>query len=443
MTPGAPHHPASLRAGLGLWSAGVLALGALAWAPDGTRGAGLVALNLVLAAGMLLTWRGMNDGPRARRLVLGVAIAGQLALLAVPPFSTHDVERYLWDGSVAGAGLDPYRLAPAAPELAAHRERWPSPRDNTRVPTLYPPGALALFTLSAAAGPTASPWSWKALVTLAAIATCLLGARWLARAGEGRKLPLLALSPLLALEAGVGAHLDVFSLLAVTAALLVLGTPGAQDAPRRSALAGALLGLGALVKLLPGAAALPLLFLQGGRRLALVAALLFTGGYAAAFSLGLEPFGSTGVFFSKWRFGSPLHAGVEAVVGASAAGIFSIALTLSLLGLAVHLRRVPLVAMQLALAAPLIAAPVVFPWYALPLLPLVARRPSVTALLWLTALPFTYEVIDAFDASGSWRPASWPLWLLGAALVMGALFDLARRRRPHSSSSAPSFSSLR
>ena len=67
----------------------------------------------------------------------------------------------------------------------------------------------------------------------------------------------------------------------------------------------------------------------------------------------------------------------------------------------------------------LATSPVLFPWYALSLLPLLALAPSGILIGWTSALPFTYEVIDAFDLSGVWAPSIWPQIVLVLSTVLG------------------------
>src|SRR5258707_730254 len=61
-------------------------------------------------------------------LVLGGAVALQLAAGFAPPRSSDDMYRYVWDGRVQAAGIDPYRYPPGAPELAGQRDLglWPA-----------------------------------------------------------------------------------------------------------------------------------------------------------------------------------------------------------------------------------------------------------------------------------------------------------------------------
>ena len=85
----------------------------------------LAALWLAFAVGALLVRR-VPARPAAAVILIGGA-AMQLAALTAPPHTSDDVYRYIWDGRVQAAGIDPYRYVPAASELAGLRERflWP------------------------------------------------------------------------------------------------------------------------------------------------------------------------------------------------------------------------------------------------------------------------------------------------------------------------------
>lgn len=82
--------------------------------------------------------------------ILAVALALRLALLFVPPHLSSDPYRYVWDGRVQGAGINPYRYMPSAPELSGLRDEAIYPlinRKDTAV-TIYPPAAQMLFLLA-------------------------------------------------------------------------------------------------------------------------------------------------------------------------------------------------------------------------------------------------------------------------------------------------------
>src|SRR5262245_38437784 len=50
-------------------------------------------------------------------IILGGAIAMRLALLLAEPYLSTDIYRYVWDGRVQAAGINPYRYVPNASEL--------------------------------------------------------------------------------------------------------------------------------------------------------------------------------------------------------------------------------------------------------------------------------------------------------------------------------------
>lgn len=443
---------------------------AVAAAPLAWRGWAYLALHGLLSLLMLAAWLSLHQlrlyqaecvaaapvmpdtrlklPPPLAQGLLWVLIAGvlcRLLLLEVPAFTTHDVQRYLWDGAVALSGLDPYRVAPDSAAALPLRRFWPTPGEHAAYPTLYPPAALALFSFSALAGPIAGLWLWKALVTAASITTLLIAYRWLVRRGTAQYLPLLALSPLLLLETGIGAHVDGFSALAVVAAL------SAFEAGRRGRV-GVWIGLGALVKLLPLVLLLPLCVAASARRewrkagvIASTAVATLGLGYGLALLLHLQPIGSIGLLFQRWRFGSPLYAGLEASFSAPVAAYLAMAALLILLLLCAWRawanRGSDIAsAVQLALAAPLLVSPVTFPWYLCALLPAILMRPRWALLVWLSVAPLTYEVLNAFDSTGVWAPALWPLWVIATCVAVALLadvFGLDRRGPGHRGSFGP------
>jgi hypothetical protein len=85
--------------------------------------------------------------------------------------------------------------------------------------------------------------------------------------------------------------------------------------------AGAAVGVGVLLKLLPAVLLLPLGVYLGRRsalRLIATAGTVVVLGYGFAVAAGLAPLGSLLQFFAEWRFGSPLHAAVEQLMGGEA-----------------------------------------------------------------------------------------------------------------------------
>jgi len=80
-------------------------------------------------------------------IVLGFALAMRLALVGVEPLLSTDLYRYIWDGRVQAAGINPYLYAPADPALAALRDAAIYPHINRAdyAVTAYPPIAEMFF----------------------------------------------------------------------------------------------------------------------------------------------------------------------------------------------------------------------------------------------------------------------------------------------------------
>ena len=69
--------------------------------------------------------------------------------------------RYLWDGRVLVAGFNPYTEAPDASQLAELRDESWERMPHRDVATVYPPLALAFFSI---AGRMARPvLAWKTI----------------------------------------------------------------------------------------------------------------------------------------------------------------------------------------------------------------------------------------------------------------------------------------
>ncbi len=376
--------------------------------------------------------------PHELMIIMVIGVVCRLCLLPVDAYTSNDIARYLFDGKLALEGFDPYRISHDASALEALRATWQPPAEHAQYVTLYPPLALGLFTAAASAGIEHAQWVWKLMTTAASIATLFVGFRLLQITRRLAFLPLIALSPLLILEAGIGAHLDAFSTLAIALSLLALFN-------KRLMLAGLFIGLGTLLKLLPLAVLLPAFFqCQTHRqRAAITVATLATAGlgYALIYAWGFQPIGSIGVFFAKWRFGSPFFNAIDWLLQGdelipTLAALFVVG-CLGIIAVAWQQRLQPhqswaslrLLPWQLALALPLLLSPVVFPWYLMPLAFLCAFACRGWILVWISLLPLTYEVLNLFILHQLWQPACWPLWAVALGMQAAVIVALLCRPR--------------
>ena len=387
-------------------------------------GTGYIFISLTMTALSVFIWR-QNLIPARSTLMLSLLACAILGLLL--PYTSNDAQRYLWDGAVFLSGADPYITAPNDPSVADLRALWPTPEEHAGYPTLYPPGGLSLFALCALAGPIYAIWVWKLMTTAAAMLTLVLTYRLLLARNMTRHFPLIAFSPLLLLEAQVGAHIDIFSALGIIAGLCCIE----KD---KIFLAGVIIGLSATIKFLPAVIVGPYLFYLKPRQ----ALKLFIGSagtwmsiYLITFGFGYRPLGLLPTFFEKWRGGAPIYPvleGVQSIFGASNRALMIGVLGIAVLGFSVSAllarnRNID-VAILLSLSLPLLLSPILFPWYLLALMPLFALRPTFTAFAAITLAPLSYIVLNRWLFERVWEQTAWPAYVLLAGLIIGIVLDL-------------------
>jgi hypothetical protein len=153
-----------------------------------------LAMSLPWLAGTYIAVREQSSRGSDTALVLGVAVILRASFLLTDPVLSDDVFRYVWDGRVQHAGINPYLYAPDDPNLAPLREALPEVYagiNNKDIPTLYPPLMQILFYAATA---VSSSLLWmKAFFTLFDLAlvyalTRLLAAHAQSPAGAGLRL---------------------------------------------------------------------------------------------------------------------------------------------------------------------------------------------------------------------------------------------------------------
>ena len=190
--------------------------------------------------------------PLAVRLAVLGGAALQLVTLRVRPWSTDDHLRYVWDGRVQAAGIDPYRYVPGASQLAGLRDAWLFPDGVTprlnhpNVRTIYPPVAQAWFWLvQVLSGGRGHGLQLQVASALVAVVVSLTVVIVLRRNGaDPRRVVWWAWCPVVVLEAGGNAHVDLLGALFVVLAFGWMSS-------RRWVGGGVLLGLAIATKLLP------------------------------------------------------------------------------------------------------------------------------------------------------------------------------------------------
>jgi alpha-1,6-mannosyltransferase len=406
---------ARVIAGLGVLSAALYAA-----VPPLSAWLGLEPLQLHLPAfgaafllyllALRLVWSGRARGHATLAVVLGFGLVFRLLVLWTPVYLSDDAYRYLWDGRVQWTGVNPYRYAPAAPELQWLRD--PAVHLHINRPnavTVYPPAAEWLFAFAAKATSGTLP-GWRLLLLGVDALTVGLLLRLLRRLGAPAEAVLAyAWSPLVVFEGIQSGHVD---LALVPLVLVALGWRMAGSSWR----AGVALGGAVLMKLYPA-----ILVLAWWRR----GDWRWPAAVAATVALGYLPYAATvgwgALGFLPTYLGDPYedaNIGLRALVtypfgftnplvrGTAMALFFALS-TMALVHIA-RTRRPGAVglwrATALAVGAYLLLVPTAMhPWYVLWLVPFLCVRPSRAALFFTggVTLSYIHYLVD---------PRSLPMW---------------------------------
>lgn len=188
-------------------------------------------------------WRWIELG-----IIFGGALLLRAMLLPFPPNLSHDSWRYLWDARVTLHGYSPYVYPPEAKVLQPLRDALIY--DNSRfrnVPTVYPPGAQAIYLLSYLLAPSNLPFL-KGIFFVFDMATCGALAVLLAHRGlDPRRVVMYAWCPLPIVEFALQGHLDALTITFMVLAILCAG--GTRRGSRM--LTGFLIAMATLTKIYP------------------------------------------------------------------------------------------------------------------------------------------------------------------------------------------------
>lgn len=170
----------------------------------------------------------------------------RMEMVGERPYLSTDTYRYLWDGHVQAAGINPYRYVPNATELGHLRDEEIFPKINRAdfAPTPYPPIAQAIYYLSYLISPlnlTAFKIMMAAFDLLGILAIMLA----LVRAGRDPALAILyGWHPILIVEGAHTGHVESPFIALLALALLARSY-------RKPILTGAAIGLAAMIKFYP------------------------------------------------------------------------------------------------------------------------------------------------------------------------------------------------
>jgi hypothetical protein len=380
----------------------------------------LLGQTLLYAGGVALVWLAPPATSRRWLLVeltlilLGGIVLRALVFPALPALSP-DAYRYAWDPYLLTHGYSPYTHTPVDPALVTLRDNaiWPNLRFRN-APTIYPPGAQALFLFAYFIAPLSIFGVKAVLAACDALSAVLTLALLAERRLDPRRVLLYWWAPIPILEFALSGHIDTAAILWTLAAVL------AAQSGRRGmrVLAGIFLGLAVLTKLYPLLFAIALVrrrdygFLGG-------LAVTVLAGYLSFVPIGLGGGGFLETYFSQRNVDQGLLlrllGGLVGLVTPSVTPLLVVqALALALLCGVVLLARLrlhldPIICILALNAAWILMATHLFPWYVALVLPFLALLPSTSSRaernkpavasppalgfwLFILAMPFTYVI---------------------------------------------------
>lgn len=202
----------------------------------------VMALPMGAIAFVALWVAGRAPQGAALLLILAVGVIVRVIAFADDPLLSTDIFRYVWDGRVAHAGINPYRYIPADPALAFLRDPDVYPQINRAdyAHTAYPPVAQMFFYLATAFGSTLNAMR---LAFLGVEIISIAGMLWILRRLNKPLILIIGYvwHPLAIWEVANAGHVDTLLMVLVVAAMMAI-------VAHRQTLGALVISAGVLVK---------------------------------------------------------------------------------------------------------------------------------------------------------------------------------------------------
>jgi alpha-1,6-mannosyltransferase len=360
-------------------------------------------------------------------LVLAPALVFRLTVVPAPIAFSDDIFRYVWNGRVSAADIDPYRYLVDDPALAPLRDEsiWPNIGNRAQA-SPYPPLLEAWFALIYQMWPESLSAVKLAMSLLDMGVVVLLLLLLYLRGQPLARAAIYAWSPQAVFQVGFSGHNEPLLLFWLLAALAFVqpnarqtdGKPllALSDATRRM-LAGWALALATLAKLVP-VLALPIMWRRWGWRATGVYVLTVGAVYGALLARGNRVFQGIAIETTVSQFNDGMYYLVYQIAERLDPGdphaLAQLAVRAILLGIIGYLffQRGNDMTMPLGviLAAYVVLAASVAPWYVLWVLPFVCLDALPSPL---RPRPYRARLFGGYWLLFSWTATFSELFYLG------------------------------
>jgi alpha-1,6-mannosyltransferase len=357
-----------------------------------------------------------KGGFAALLIILAASVIFRLFFLSLSPTLSDDVYRYQWEGRIVRAGINPYGVYPAMPQLGWAQNPGHPVETGRSTPTLYPPLCEAAFAgVQTVAG-------YKRLFTALDLASVALILFLLAATQEPlQRVLIYAWNPAVLIAFAASGHNDSLATLMLLAAILfIIG--------RRRALSIAFLALAALSKLFP-VFLLPAFLKRTRWSYAGIFGGLVLLGYLPFLRVQGHLFQGLSDFAGGWEgndslFRILLMAGNSKGQAQLVAGVLLQGLIVYALKMRADIFRVGLV----IITGLILLSPNAFPWYFTWVVPFLCFAPRLPLLLLTVTCVLGYSPVIAYAAGGSFQ--NMPMMLILEYLPVYAWLAFEASRGP-------------
>jgi len=363
-------------------------------------------------------------------VVIGLTLAAvwHIAFLRQPPGTDDDIHRYIWDGRLQKLGYNPYLIVPSDPAFQGLHTPETRTLNNPDLPSPYPPGAQLFFR--AVTSIQESTFAMKIAFIVCELAIIFLLFDLLKPNQAGHLVLVFAWNPLLGIEVAGSGHIDILGALLLLASAAALAHKWRMTAAVTFALA-------VMVKFLP-IVLLPLYWKKIRIRDAALGAAIVILLYVPFLHHGQIPTGSLGTYVQSFRFNGPVFAALNRVAPPNLLAALALLVGLATAAWLRKKRPDSPAAFALPMAATLVFAPAVFPWYLVWLLPFLTSPSTLLLILWTVTISLTYIQWHLRTLGHPW--GALPTWIMlveyGLLAIAAVLMALPKRTRRRTSSIA-------
>ncbi len=367
-------------------------------------------------------------------LIIGILF--RLILIPSEPVLSDDIYRYLWDGRISAAGINPYAYAPDNVKLSEFRDESVYPQINfPGIATVYPPVSQFFFLVNHWIGGTVFTWKMLLLVIETLFVVLLLKLLHHFSLDKFRLL-IFFYNPLLIIETYHSGHLEIIGALFFWLAVYTFY----KHYDWRSIL---FFSLAIMTKFIPLISGIPLLinkFIRKGLLVLGISAVILI-----PFSLGgTLPLPGLYSYLNRWEFNGAIYQIINsffkwvnvrefewmtAMLGGHLEIFYintafyykMIAVIILLVVIFDQINKLKPIAgfrgirfiqtSYILTGTILLLTPTLYPWYLIWMIPFLIFQPNWSWLSFTFLIQLSYYVLKHYSINGNWEESVWILFL--------------------------------